>query len=541
MRFLFLVLVVVLSLDLTSARIIFANVEPINDSIVTLNENSVQISADVTDSKFLIRKVRVDLRQGGEKVYKTLPKMANVSETSGYTYIAYNLAFDLEYCFRLRAQNSKGKKRWSPYQCFTMQQESLEPTSSPVSLLSNSTNPTIAPKVSNVGGSFSLTQAPAPKPTIVSLTASPAESTPTQPTTRPTRSPTARPTTIAESELTYGLQPDCFVADPTKFSICLDLLSSTGKFESYMSSFGSARDMWEKAITANGIYFHYIYKLNTAYAGSGAYPSVIDGVYISSNFSKIDGAGNILGYAGPIYMLKTGTNVKPLTGRMVFDVEDLDWMLSTPGTLEGVMAHEMGHVLGIGTLWKSNKLYNYPDGNLYFGPNVLKEWQSQGCSLVDSGAPIVELDGGSGTAGGHFDEACFSNELMTGYVDDGMVLSNLTLGSLADLGYTINYDMSEEFDLSGPCCNSRRRLGESDEMRDSSMRRKRRRLTAENERKAKEFGYSLLSTLQSEEGGNEFLQDADIELSQTVSVYVMQDGHVIDLEVRLEDNIFDLT
>lgn len=65
----------------------------------------------------------------------------------------------------------------------------------------------------------------------------------------------------------------------------------------------------------------------------------------------------------------------------------------------------------LGSLWQTNNLVNYPDGNLYLGSNVLREWVAQGCRVVDSGAPIVELDFGSGTAGSHFDEACFDEEL----------------------------------------------------------------------------------------------------------------------------------
>ena len=34
----------------------------------------------------------------------------------------------------------------------------------------------------------------------------------------------------------------------------------------------------------------------------------------------------------------------------------------------------------------------------------------------------VEQDGGSGTAGSHWDEETFNNELMTGYINDGEVL-----------------------------------------------------------------------------------------------------------------------
>lgn len=148
--------------------------------------------------------------------------------------------------------------------------------------------------------------------------------------------------------ITYGLQPDCFENDSTKFSICLDLTSESGKVEPFMAYFASARETWENIIASNGIYYTSTSSLNTVYTATGSYPSVIDGVYISSYVKSIDGEYGILGSAGPLYYLTFDDQVRPLTGLMNFDADDLDWM-DADGILEGVIKHEMGHVLGIGT------------------------------------------------------------------------------------------------------------------------------------------------------------------------------------------------
>jgi hypothetical protein len=51
----------------------------------------------------------------------------------------------------------------------------------------------------------------------------------------------------------------------------------------------------------------------------------------------------------------------------------------------------------------------------------------------------VENNGVPGTADAHWRESTFGNELMTGYVNlNGMPLSAITVGSLADLGYEVN-------------------------------------------------------------------------------------------------------
>jgi hypothetical protein len=52
----------------------------------------------------------------------------------------------------------------------------------------------------------------------------------------------------------------------------------------------------------------------------------------------------------------------------------------------------------------------------------------------------VEDNGGSGTAGSHWDEEALTNELMTGYINtNGNYLSKFSVMSLADLGYHVNY------------------------------------------------------------------------------------------------------
>ncbi len=57
---------------------------------------------------------------------------------------------------------------------------------------------------------------------------------------------------------------------------------------------------------------------------------------------------------------------------------------------------------------------------------------------------------GTGTRDAHWLEPVFRNELMTGWVsasDPGNPLSRTTAGSLADLGYAVNLDAADAFDL----------------------------------------------------------------------------------------------
>lgn len=75
-------------------------------------------------------------------------------------------------------------------------------------------------------------------------------------------------------------------------------------------------------------------------------PDNVDDIYIAAFEVEIDGVDGVLGSAGPIF-IDSETNL-PISGRMKFDKEDLAW-LSTEAW-ENTVVHEMGHVLGIGSL-----------------------------------------------------------------------------------------------------------------------------------------------------------------------------------------------
>ena len=59
---------------------------------------------------------------------------------------------------------------------------------------------------------------------------------------------------------------------------------------------------------------------------------------------------------------------------MQFDTADMA-MMETGGMLQGVIMHEMGHVLGIGTLWQSQGLVSGVGGAnpVYVGANAVRE------------------------------------------------------------------------------------------------------------------------------------------------------------------------
>ncbi len=177
---------------------------------------------------------------------------------------------------------------------------------------------------------------------------------------------------------------------------------------------------------------------------------VIDDVLIEASGVAIDGPGGILGQAGPTHLRPSTAGASafiPAKARMQFDTADLASM-QTKGTLNDVITHEMGHCLGIGTIWSfKGVLAGAGTSNPTFtGKNAKKEY---GTLKGGAGTAVpVENRGGPGTANSHWRETVFVNELMTGFVaGPPNPLSRLTVASLKDLGYKVDLTKAEAYTL----------------------------------------------------------------------------------------------
>lgn len=196
--------------------------------------------------------------------------------------------------------------------------------------------------------------------------------------------------------------------------------------------------------------------------GSGACPTVIetiDDVVIFAELTDIDGVGGVLGSAGPCVIRDTTSSTParalPLLGRMRFDVADLA-NLEANGTLRDVVLHEMGHVIGIGSLWSVFDLLVGAVGAggsspFFTGPRATAaHWGSLAPGATFAGEVVpVEETGGPGTRDGHWRESTYDNELMTGFNDAQNLLSAITTASLADMGYVVDDALSDPFTFGG--------------------------------------------------------------------------------------------
>ncbi len=184
--------------------------------------------------------------------------------------------------------------------------------------------------------------------------------------------------------------------------------------------------------------------------------------------------GNSSGLASAIYdsTVFQGGYTLATSGRIFVNASQLETFSNYPtnfGTfvnvIDELMAHETGHVLGIGTLWQANGVYQSGTGQ-YTGQHGVAAFKAE---FQPSATFVpVELAGNPGTPDAHWNQLMrsspqegnpsdpfsldprlgivdqfgrdFSLELMTGAIDPDYgepFLSNTTVQSLRDLGFTV--------------------------------------------------------------------------------------------------------
>lgn len=130
------------------------------------------------------------------------------------------------------------------------------------------------------------------------------------------------------------------------------------------------------------------------------------------------------------------------------------------GSLTKVVIHEMGHVLGIGTLWPTlgllinPSLPSSPGVDTHFnGPLAIAAFDAAGGTAYVAGQKVpVENLLGPGSGDGHFRESVLKTEAMTPVTGPSASdpLSAISTESLADMGYVVNSAQADPFTLTLP-------------------------------------------------------------------------------------------
>lgn len=239
------------------------------------------------------------------------------------------------------------------------------------------------------------------------------------------------------------------------FRIDLNLVNSVSR--SQQAIFQQAAARWGQVITVGLPGFTISGNTNVC-NGISAYNGPVDSVRIDITVEPIDGVGGTLGSSGPCLIRKSSG--LPAYGVITLDSADVN-NLEAQGSLLATVTHEMAHVLGFGTLWNDTRTLATGVGNgascgsnpQFVGSNALREWQALG----GSGGVPLENTGGLGTCDSHWQKSVFGDELMTGFIGGENPLSRVTLGSMADLGYSVDYNAADPYSL--PAAASVQSLG----------------------------------------------------------------------------------
>jgi hypothetical protein len=229
------------------------------------------------------------------------------------------------------------------------------------------------------------------------------------------------------------------------------------------------------SVIKNDLQSTYIYKKNRT---CGSEPNtilpfdyIVDDLLVFVKIAPVDGISGILGGAGgcvvtnqEMAVLVNGTVINNAyfvrVGMISLDVYDAD-RLNSQGRLLAVMMHELGHLLGIGSLW-SMPFYHFTDEVPYYNGAGAKA----GLALISpypehgpNGEPYVEQ-------GAHWADKKYGIELMTGYLSGTNRLTPLTLGALQDFGFQVDMNsslVSRSFATGAPTYTAGRRTQEEKE------------------------------------------------------------------------------
>ncbi|MGD1917407.1 MAG: leishmanolysin-related zinc metalloendopeptidase, partial [Pleurocapsa sp.] len=113
------------------------------------------------------------------------------------------------------------------------------------------------------------------------------------------------------------------------------------------------------------------------------------------------------------------------------------------------MIHEFGHVMGIGTLWEHNNLIDFAT-DTYSADTYAGSAYGELLGTNEATAIPLATGMGAGSDFSHWSEEVFDNELMSPSAEGVGIpefASQMTIASLQDMGWNVDYGAAEAYAL----------------------------------------------------------------------------------------------
>jgi Bacterial pre-peptidase C-terminal domain len=226
-------------------------------------------------------------------------------------------------------------------------------------------------------------------------------------------------------------------SDDKQFSIRLNYGTGLGSIsDSVREAIAQAAKVWENVISHSSF--------------NGAHTLDVDVIGESNADTWYAAATNKLGVPD-----KTNKWM-PTTGRVRINTNYANTFNSNPEYLTAILTHEFAHVLGIGTLWENNgRNLIHAKSDTYASDSyaALAYGELTG-TFAPTAIPLSKDKDATGKSiYGHWSESVLGDELLTPEAEGAgmrIPLSQVTIASLRDIGWNVNYGAAEAFVLSRP-------------------------------------------------------------------------------------------
>ncbi|MGV3710856.1 MAG: leishmanolysin-related zinc metalloendopeptidase [Gemmatimonas sp.] len=210
----------------------------------------------------------------------------------------------------------------------------------------------------------------------------------------------------------------------------------------------SAVTRWQRVIVGHTQTTQLTENANRCFDGAPALNEMVEDLLVFVQVTALDGPGNSVARAGACTIHVPSSLAQ--MGVLQLDSADIQLQLGQ-GTLDNMVRHEFGHVLGFGTLWFARGLLSdaTTDNPFFNGASARAEFTRLFPGFVGPAVPVENTGVDIVTRNTHWRRSVFNTELMQGFSSANMPLSSVTIGAMGDLGYSVDLGAADPYVFPG--------------------------------------------------------------------------------------------